>query len=201
MQTINLEDLRHGIRVANYSLELAIEIRLSKHKTQNVYIAGLFHDIGKAHLNQDILNKPKKLTETERLHINKHPFYSYKEVLKMGYPEDIALDILHHHENWNGTGYPKGLKEEAIPVGARILKISDVFDALTMQRPYRKKLTIREALKIMDGEISNYDPELYLLFSRYLYGKYEDNIIRPSFPSVAQIMQIHNRTIYLEKEI
>jgi putative nucleotidyltransferase with HDIG domain len=193
MKVVNLDDIKHGIRVANYSVDIAREIKLSKHKVEDLYIAGLFHDIGKAHIDQSILNKPGMLTKKEKDQIFKHPIYSYEEILNIGYPKEIALYILHHHENFDGTGYPHGLKGFAIPIGARILKISDVFDALTMDRPYRNKLTVKEALQIMDGEKATYDPELYLAFTSYLYSKFKDQMITPSFPGDIQVFQVYNR--------
>lgn len=168
MEVINLEDLRHGIRVANYSVQLATQLHLSSETIKNLYLSGLFHDIGKAYLNQNILNKPDKLTKDEKTEIMKHILFSYDEVLNMGYPTEVALNILHHHENCDGTGYPKGIKGNSIPLGARILKITDVFDALTMKRPYREQLTIEQALKIMEAEITTYDPELYYIFTNNL---------------------------------
>ncbi|MBU3173351.1 HD-GYP domain-containing protein [Clostridium estertheticum] len=198
MEIINLEDLKHGNRVANYSIDLATKLNLSDYNISSIYLSGLFHDIGKSQLNQNILNKPGILTESEKAHINKHPFYSYREVLKMGYPKNIALDILYHHENWNGTGYPKGLKNLEIPLGARILKIMDVFDALTVERPYRKKLNINEALSIMDKEILTYDPTLYLLFTRYIAEKHKTSIIRSNFPNLSRILD--NKYLYLRNE-
>lgn len=201
MKVVNLDDIRHGIRVANYSVEIAKKINLPSDKIQDLYISGLFHDIGKAYINQTILNKPGALTDKERKVIEQHPIHSYNEIISMGYTEDIALNILHHHENWNGTGYPKGLKGLTIPIGARILKLSDVFDALTMERPYRKKLTVKEALLIMNNEKELYDPELYLIFASYLISKFKEQLIRPCFVNDGHIMQLHNRELSLYKEI
>lgn len=165
---LNLQDLYHGLRVANLSTKLGIEINLPKNKIDHLYVSGILHDIGKAYVDQNIINKAGKLTEEERILIERHSFYSYKEVLKLGYPEDVAFNILYHHENWDGTGYPTGLKGSFIPIGSRILKIIDVFDALTMDRPYRKKLSVNDALMIMNKYNTTYDPELYLSFIKIL---------------------------------
>jgi putative nucleotidyltransferase with HDIG domain len=192
MKVINLDDIKHGIRVANYSTEFAKKLSLTKLNTENLYISGLFHDIGKAYINQSVLNKPGKLTEHEKILIIEHPIYGYKEVLNIGYSKQIALNILHHHENWDGSGYPKGLSGLSIPIGARILKLSDVFDALTMNRPYREKLTAKEALSIMDKEKSTYDPDLYEVFSNYIYSKYKDQVIRPNLKNEENTL-IYNR--------
>lgn len=82
MKVINLEDIRHGIRVANLSIEIARQIHLSKSKIDNLYISCLFHDIGKAFIDQSILNKPGQLTDKERWHVQQHPVHSYNEILK-----------------------------------------------------------------------------------------------------------------------
>lgn len=193
MQVVNLNDIRHGIRVANYSIEIAREIDYAAHKLENLYLSGLFHDIGKAYISQSIINKPDMLTEHEKELILKHPIYSYEEVLNIGYPKEVAINILHHHENFNGTGYPKGLKEFSIPVGSRILKVSDVFDALTSDRPYKNRLSVKEALKVMDMEKATYDPEIYLAFRRFLYSKYKNQIITPGYPNITQILKNYNK--------
>lgn len=176
MNMINLEDLKHGIRVARYSSEVAMHINyyMSKgDRLEKVYLSGVFHDIGKAYIDQDILNKPGKLTYQERLAIQKHPLYSYTEIKKLGFSHEIATNILHHHENFGGTGYPDHLKGTDIPIGARILKICDVFDALLMKRPYRDALSIEDAFLIMDSERENYDPFIYDIFISSVLYKYK----------------------------
>ena len=178
MRVLNLEDLRHGIRVANLSLELAQNINFPENKFEYLYLSGLFHDIGKSYLDQQILNKPGALTYEEREHIKQHPLFSYAEVLNMGYPEEIAMNILHHHECWNGSGYPKGLKKNTIPLVSRIIKITDIFDALTMERPYRKGLTVEQSLNIMAQEISTFDPRIYEAFHKLISSNYKDKPYR-----------------------
>lgn len=167
MKVINLEDLRHGVRVANLSMKLASFAYMTSKEKQKLYLASLFHDIGKAHIDQDILNKAGRLTYLERKHIEKHPGYSNHEILNLGYSDEIGDIILYHHENFDGSGYPKGLSGDKIPIGARILKITDVFDALTMDRPYRAKLPVREAIDIMTKDMNHYDPNLFKLFKNY----------------------------------
>lgn len=165
---MNLSDIRHGIRVANLSMTLADTLGLVLQEKENLYISGLFHDIGKAFLRQDVLNKPGALLTQERKHIEAHPVLSYKEALNVGFSEVIAKNILYHHENFDGTGYPGHLKSNRIPLGARIIKITDTFDALTSDRPYRKALAVSEAFHIMEKQKQHYDPRLYLLFTHSL---------------------------------
>lgn len=170
MYTLNLSDMRHSIRVANFSMTLADALDLVLQEKENLYISGLFHDIGKAFLRQDILNKPGALTVQERKHIETHPVLSYKEALNVGFSNVISKNILYHHENFDGTGYPSHIKGDRIPLGARIIKLTDTFDALTSDRPYRKALAAPEALQIMERQKQHYDPELYFLFTQLLDG-------------------------------
>lgn len=175
MKVVNLEDIRHGVRVANLSIGFAKQIHLPKKEVDNLYISALFHDIGKAYIDQTILNKEGKLTLNERKFIQEHSTHSYHEILFLNYSDDVAKNILYHHENWDGSGYPSGLSGKHIPIGARILKLSDVFDALTSDRPYRKKLSFQDALCIMEGEKAHYDPNLFIKFTDFIqlnYNKY-----------------------------
>lgn len=171
MKIVNLDDIRHSVRVANLSLDMARLLYFNKPDIDNLYLACIFHDIGKAHVDQVVLNKTDVLTSDERFHIQEHSYFSSQEMKNLGYSKDITDIILYHHENYDGSGYPKGLIGDSIPIGARILKITDVFDALTMDRPYRKRLSIQETLKIMENEKHLYDPELYSLFIGYLSFK------------------------------
>ena len=173
MKVINLDDIRHCVRVANISMNLADLLGLTKNKKDDLYLSCIFHDIGKAFLDQKILNKPGKLTTQEKNHIECHPVFGYQEVKQSGYSDSIAKAILYHHENFDGTGYPGKVKGAKIPLGARIIKIADCFDALTTDRPYRAALTEAQALQIMESEKPNYDPEVYQFFIHSL-AQYKD---------------------------
>lgn len=164
MKVINLDDIKHGIRVANLSYRLSEHLNLSKKDTQSIYIASFFHDIGKAYLDQLILNKSSKLTKEEKIIIEQHSFFGYKEMLKLGFSCDIALNILYHHENYDGSGYPTGLKGTNIPLGSRIIRICDMFDALVSDRIYRKALSVEEANKIVRDNKKYFCPIIYETF-------------------------------------
>ncbi len=99
--------------------------------------AALLHDIGKITINDFVLNKPTMLNEVERVMLEKHTVMGHTLISPLGLDPLIAAVILHHHENYDGTGYPSGLKGEQIPLAARIVKMVDVYDALTSNRPYR----------------------------------------------------------------
>jgi polar amino acid transport system substrate-binding protein len=155
---------------------------LDKDYLNSLYVSCLFHDIGKAHIDQDILNKKGSLDPEERDHIKKHPVYSSEEMKSLGYSEEVARIIRHHHENYDGSGYPDGIGGSLIPVGSRILKVVDIFDALTMERPYRKRLSHKEAIRIMEKEKHHFDPKIYDLFLTVISFRYKKHLKESDAP-------------------
>jgi PAS domain S-box-containing protein len=133
------ETIGHTQRVAMMVVRFALELGVSGDDLVNIRRGALLHDIGKMGIPDDILNKAGPLTDDERLVIQRHPQYAY-ELLKPIHYLGTALDIPYaHHERWDGTGYPRGLKGEEIPLSARIFSVVDVWDALGSTRPYREK--------------------------------------------------------------
>ena len=155
MQMIdNLKLIKHSIKVAFLSYILAQQMNLSKKQCKNIFIAGLLHDVGKLKLNQSILNKKCKLSEKEYEYIKLHVNLGVQILKKYKISESIYKIVEQHHESNDGTGYPNGLKKDRILVEARILRIADVYDALTSNSSYRKKYTKKQAIRIMkDDEI------------------------------------------------
>ncbi|MGC8745590.1 MAG: HD-GYP domain-containing protein [Candidatus Saccharicenans sp.] len=135
------------------------------------------HDIGKIVIPDYVLNKPVILTEAERLMIQQHPELGFKLVEALDLNPIIGEVILNHHGNFDGTGYPAQLKGKEIPFTARIVRIADVFDALTSDRPYRKAYSLEQALSIMEKQKSQFDPELYKIFLTLVR---ENKILPPS---------------------
>jgi putative nucleotidyltransferase with HDIG domain len=128
-------------------------------------IGGLLHDVGKCVIPAQILNKPGALTAEERRIVERHPVVGAEMISAVKWPFDVAALVLHHHERWDGGGYPDGLAQEAIPFAARVMAIADVFDALTSQRPYRPAYSPRQALAIMMADAAGaFDPALFELF-------------------------------------
>lgn len=160
---LQLPDLVHGIKVAELSVKLAEYCNLNI-DYKKLYISGALHDIGKAYLHENILNNPGRLTNKEYLHIKNHCRYGAQVCLAIGFDYDIVKSVLYHHENFDGSGYPKGLKGNEIPIIARILRICDVYCALTTKRAYRNGKTNIEAIEIMEREKRFYDPDLYNVF-------------------------------------
>ncbi|MCX7795077.1 MAG: transporter substrate-binding domain-containing protein, partial [bacterium] len=128
----------HSERVARYSLKIATRLELDVEISRRIYWAGYLHDIGKIFVPQAVLNKNGFLNEEEYELVKIHPVKSEELVLQMEGLEDVAKIIRHHHERWDGKGYPDGLIGENIPLGSRILGIADAFDAMTTERPYRR---------------------------------------------------------------
>jgi len=163
LKKLDLITYRHSISVANLAL-MFVDFCGYDLDPDAVYYAGLYHDIGKYHIDPDILNKPSKLNEEEFEEIKKHPEIGYR-MLKDTDLSDMVLDAaLYHHEKYNGQGYPFGLAGDEIPLIARIIQICDVFDALTSDRPYRKGHKPEESLRIMQNTKEHYDPVLFHAF-------------------------------------
>jgi len=155
----------HCERVAILSVEIAKEYGLSINNTVKVYTAAKLHDTGKAFLDTKILCKKGSLTAAEKEHIKMHTLYSCKYAFQNGHKDEaIQKAILHHHEDYNGKGYPVGLKGKEIPIEARIIRIADFFDALTHDRVYREKYSLEEAINILKKNKHQLDPELFSLF-------------------------------------
>ncbi len=159
----------HGTHMSNWALGMTKMLDLRPEEIEDIQIAATLHDIGKVGIPDSILKKEGPLNPDEWKIMDKHPEFGWaitKEVIGM---ERISLYILHHHEMYNGRGYPAGLKGEAIPLGARIITILDCFDAMTHDRPYRKALTLEKSvseLKKFAGV--QFDPLLVNLFTEYI---------------------------------
>ncbi|MCK4607191.1 MAG: HD-GYP domain-containing protein [candidate division Zixibacteria bacterium] len=151
----------HSDRVASLALLLAKELGLRSNMLKTVTAAALLHDIGKTRVDDSILKKASRLSAEEFQKIKKHPESGIDMLRGKEFPWDIKPSILHHHEKLDGSGYPLGLKGEDIPLGARIICVADVFDALTSDRVYRSAYTTEKALAIMAEESgTTFDPVL-----------------------------------------
>jgi PAS domain S-box-containing protein len=164
---INFLDLRdketegHTLRAQDITMQICGHLGFTAEQLMHVRRGVLLHDIGKVGIPDAILNKPGALTDEEREVIKKHPVYAYQMLYPISYLRP-ALDIPYcHHEKWDGSGYPRGLKGEEIPLAARIFAIVDVFDALTSDRPYRAAWTVEKTVAhIREGSGSHFDPTI-----------------------------------------
>ncbi len=139
----------HTKRVFHYSKLIGEKIGLKGEELEELELSAILHDIGKIGIPDSILRKKEPLTEEERKIIEKHPVVGAEIVMGIDGMEKIVKGIKYHHEKWNGTGYPEGLKGEEIPLFARIISIADVLDALTTERPYKKAIGKEEAISYL----------------------------------------------------
>ena len=164
------DEVTHGHirRVQVAALALARELGLTDHKTlQAIEAAALLHDTGKIAVPEHILNKPGKLTPAEFEKMKLHAPIGAEILSSIDFPYPVVPIVRHHHENWDGTGYPDRIAGEAIPIGARILSVVDCFDALTSDRPYRRRMSDADALAILiDRRGKMYDPAIVDTFVR-----------------------------------
>jgi diguanylate cyclase (GGDEF)-like protein/PAS domain S-box-containing protein len=165
------ETQEHAWRLIELSKAVGQEMNLSTEQLNELELLSTLHDIGKIGIKDSILNKPGKLTEAEWGEMKKHPGIGYR--IAMASPElaHIADYILYHHERWDGNGYPQGLKGEEIPLFSRVIAITDAFDAMTENRPYRKAMTREAALAEIERNAgTQFDPKIAKLFIE-LVGK------------------------------
>lgn len=171
----NPREEKHSQRVSEICLDIGKAIGFSEIEISKLRVIGLLHDIGKIAIAEGILNKPGKLTEQERDEIERHPDIGYR-ILSASYDMlELADCIMAHHERWDGAGYPKGLKGEAIPKGARIIALADSYDAMTSERPYREPLSEEEVIaEIQNNAGSQFDPEIARVFVEKVLEKQWD---------------------------
>jgi putative nucleotidyltransferase with HDIG domain len=137
----------HSSRVAKYVVAIAKELGWNEMDTEGIYIAGLLHDVGKIVISDEILKKQTAFTPEEIVEIKRHPALSYNILSKIKFPwKDVVDTIRHHHERLDGKGYPDAITSSSLSVGAKILTLADSFDAMTQDRPYRKKLDLHVAI-------------------------------------------------------
>ncbi len=158
----------HSARVRDMAVKLGEISGLDRGQLRSLSHAALLHDIGKIGVHEDILNKAGVLTDNEYEIIKKHPQMSADIIAPVPFLNPSLKGVLHHHENWDGTGYPEGLSGEQIPLMARIIAVVDAFDAMTSDRSYRGALSEAEAIeRIRAGSGSQFDPRIAQLFQQH----------------------------------
>jgi len=163
---------RHSRKTAYYAKKIAEKVMPNQEEWEDIHIAGLFHDIGKISVHDNILTKPSRLTSDEYEAIKCHPVMSEKICSIIPSFKKILPSIRHHHENYDGTGYPDQLVAQQIPLGARILAVADAFDALTSPRAYRQAFTETGAIQVLKQNSSvQWDPELVRTFAAMIENK------------------------------
>ena len=155
----------HSNEVTDHTLAIAAELRILGSDLETLRIAALLHDIGKIGIDSSILNKPGKLTDAEFEVIRSHPDIAANILGSLDFLKAVVPLVHHHHEQFDGTGYPFGLVGEAIPRGARIISVADAFNAMTSDRPYRKALSLEAATQeLIDNSGTQFDPEIVTAF-------------------------------------
>lgn len=151
----------HSTVVAHYGVQLAASMGFTEAELDDLEIAGYLHDLGKIGIHDDILNKEGRLSDDERNVIRTHPVIGATIIEPVGFPWEIVAAVRHHHEWWNGQGYPDGLKGTQIPLGARILAVVDAFEAMTAVRPYKPAMNFEEAwMEISRMAGTQFDPTI-----------------------------------------
>ena len=170
---VSLVDLRdcytggHSTRVAEYSHRIAVELGLSDSETETVLMAASLHDVGKIGVPDHILLKQGRLTEDEFEYIKKHSEFGWMVLRNVEGFEEASLILLHHHERYDGAGYPGELAGDQIPFGARIVAVADTYDALTTNRPYRRSREHDAAVEeIARCSNTQFDPRIVDAFLR-----------------------------------
>lgn len=138
----------HSSRVSDLAVELALRLGFDDDGVNRIRMAGILHDIGKIGVEDSVLRKPGKLTAMEFEQIKQHPVLGYEILSGIRPFRKILPAVRHHHETWDGTGYPDGLVGEMIPRDAQILAVADAFDAMTSDRPYRKGMPLERVIEI-----------------------------------------------------
>ena len=164
-------ELKHGVVVSNLAYDVAKELGLGEKECYQLAIAGMLHDIGKLKLEGYINGQEQNPMVIEELkYVRMHSTLGYEELKGQGYSAFVLESILYHHENYDGSGYPSNKAGEDIPIGARILRVCDVYAALISDRPYRKAFDISAVMELMIDEVKNFDMQVFLAFQRVVHN-------------------------------
>ncbi|MGA7624462.1 MAG: HD-GYP domain-containing protein [Candidatus Acidiferrales bacterium] len=177
-QLLDLKDLNTGVhstRLAEWGMRVGQELGLDDEALRDLEVAALLHDIGKIGIPDSILRKPAKLDPDEYSLMKKHPEYGWAVLRTLAGFERAALYILHHHESFDGKGYPAGLKSSEIPLASRIVSVTDAFDAMVSSRPYRQGLPVDEAIRRLTlGSGTQFDPAVVQSFLPFAHAEMEN---------------------------
>ncbi|MHB8072987.1 HD-GYP domain-containing protein [Desulfosporosinus fructosivorans] len=169
----NKDTWEHSVQVTKYAVRLGLRLELSGEEIKQLHIGALLHDIGKIGIRDDILLKPCALTEDEYCQLKKHPEIGSKILEPASALDCIIPIVLHHHEHFDGKGYPQKLRGKKIPFLARIISLADAFEAMTSDRLYRKAMTPQHALEEIQLQLGKqFDPDLGKAFVKMIEEVY-----------------------------
>lgn len=167
--SLNSVTKKHSYHVAKLAYNLARYINLPNDKITDILLGSLLHDVGKCKVPAEVLNNAGSLTYAEWESIKQHPIHGYNVIRKSNLKDNLAIIVLHHHERYDGTGYPFGLKGNTIPLASRVISLADSYDAMTSIRSYKSKKTKNDALvEIEKCSGKQFDPELASAFIKML---------------------------------
>jgi putative nucleotidyltransferase with HDIG domain len=159
----------HGMCVSNLAYRIAKELQLEEQQCYELAEAGILHDIGKLRLSAYLYGRSENTLAIEEMKfVRMHSELGSEILRQQDYSDFVVESVLYHHENYDGSGYPANLKGEAIPMGARILRVCDVFAALISDRPYRRAFEVETAVELMIDEVKNFDIRVFLAFMRVI---------------------------------
>jgi putative nucleotidyltransferase with HDIG domain len=196
LETRDSETHGHSERVVTYSLRLGREYGLSSEEMKSLEFGSLLHDIGKIGVPDSILRKPAKLTEEEWVRMREHPLHGQQILRGIEFLQGASRVVAQHHEKWDGTGYPLGLRAEDIDICARIFAVADAFDAITSDRVYRRGKSYEAAAKELDDWAGRqFDPKVVEAFHRVPKEDWEELhrqslMPKPDQFDVRQVMQM-----------
>ena len=166
----------HSQRVSELAARIALQLGADVELVELTRLAASLHDLGKLAVPEEILRKPGPLTDPERMVLERHPQIGFRMLESLGV-DPVAEWVLHHHERWDGTGYPDGLHGDSIPLGARIIFVADAYDAMTSERVYQRRLTDEEALRELNRCAgTQFDPEVVAAFAADLGAELDVSI-------------------------
>ncbi len=179
---LDLKDLKtglHATRLAEWAVRVAEQLGVGNEELRDIELASLLHDVGKIGVPDALLQKPGQLTDEEYALVRKHPEYGWAILRNVPGFERASLLVLHHHECYDGAGYPAGLVGDEIPLGARIVAVVDAFDAMLSNRSYRKGLPLEEAVSRLQSSVgTQFDPQIVTHFV---------NLVTKLLPELSQI--------------
>ena len=170
--------LEHAVQVSNLAYFLAKELGQEEEVCIELANAGMVHDIGKMRLSDYLYGRAKNSLHIESTkYMRLHPQVGYEILKKFGYSDFVLETVKYHHENYDGSGYPENLQGEEIPFGARVMRVCDVFAALTSDRPYRSAFDRDTAMELMAEEFKNFDMKIFLAFQKLICTGELDDVL------------------------
>lgn len=196
LKTSDEYTFKHSVDVATMSMIIAKKQGLDKKDVYHIGIAGLLHDMGKAQIPLEILNKPAKLTDEEFAVMKKHPLYGYNILKdKNDFPKTVSFAVLQHHEKMNGRGYPMGVASDKIVPYAKILSVADVYDALVTERPYKKAFSQRTAVEMIMSMTEELDITAMKSFMNSVILYPVDSTVQLSNGELARVVENHAQSV------